>query len=178
MHSMPVGLSLPPSSMSTMNMFTPTSGVSPKAAAASGSGSSSSSSGTGLASTTTGTTFLSLLVDELQNQDPTAPMDSTAMVGQMISLNQLDQLVSINSELTPSTTTSSNAAGAKSAAAVAAASPATSSGNQSSSALIAAKNALLNSSSLSSSMNAASLAASNPNATLDLSSFAKQIGGK
>jgi flagellar basal-body rod modification protein FlgD len=28
------------------------------------------------------------LATELQNQDPTAPVDSTAMVGQMISLNQ------------------------------------------------------------------------------------------
>jgi flagellar basal-body rod modification protein FlgD len=45
-------------------------------------------------------TFLSLLVQELQNQDPTAPMDSTAMVGQMISLNQLDQLASINQTVT------------------------------------------------------------------------------
>jgi flagellar basal-body rod modification protein FlgD len=43
-----------------------------------------------------GTTFLSLLSQELQNQDPTAPVDATAMVGQMISLNQLEQLISIN----------------------------------------------------------------------------------
>jgi flagellar basal-body rod modification protein FlgD len=53
-------------------------------------------------SDTTTSTFLNLLVKELQNQDPTAPVDSTAMVGQMISLNQLDQLISINSALTPS----------------------------------------------------------------------------
>lgn len=45
-------------------------------------------------------TFLTLLVQELQNQDPTAPMDSTQMVGQMISLNQLDQLASINQSVT------------------------------------------------------------------------------
>lgn len=45
-------------------------------------------------------TFLSLLTQELQNQDPTAPMDSTEMVGQMISLNQLDQLASINQVVT------------------------------------------------------------------------------
>lgn len=45
-------------------------------------------------------TFLTLLVQELQNQDPTAPMDSTQMVGQMISLNQLDQLASINQVVT------------------------------------------------------------------------------
>ena len=51
------------------------------------------------------TTFLSLLATELQNQDPTAPVDSTAMVGQMISLNQLDQLISINQTLTGSTGT-------------------------------------------------------------------------
>lgn len=175
MQAMPIGLSLPPSSLSPMNMFTPTSGATPKASS-SGSG-SSSSAGTGLASTTTGTTFLSLLVDELQNQDPSAPMDSTAMVGQMISLNQLDQLVSINSELGTSTT--AKAKNALTAASSLTAAPAVaSSNNQSSSALIAAKNALLNSSSLSSSMNAASLAASNPNATLDLSSFTNQIGGK
>ena len=48
-----------------------------------------------------GTTFLSLLVQEMKNQDPTQPMDPTAMVGQMISLNQLDQLISINQNLTP-----------------------------------------------------------------------------
>src|SRR6201992_2459890 len=52
-------------------------------------------------------TFLNLLATELQNQDPTAPVDSTAMVGQMISLNQLDQLISINQTVTGSTGTGS-----------------------------------------------------------------------
>ena len=47
-----------------------------------------------------GGTFMQLLVQELQNQDPTAPMDSTQMVGQMISLNELDQVASINQLLT------------------------------------------------------------------------------
>lgn len=50
--------------------------------------------------TSLGSTFLQLLTQELQNQDPTAPVDSTAMVGQMISLNQLDQLAGINNTLT------------------------------------------------------------------------------
>jgi flagellar basal-body rod modification protein FlgD len=67
---------------------------------------------TGSGSTTTsdsgvdsiGSTFLSLLSTELQNQDPTAPVDSTAMVGQMISLNQLDQLININQTLAGDTT--------------------------------------------------------------------------
>lgn len=44
-------------------------------------------------------TFLNLLVTELQNQDPTAPVDPTEMVTQMVSLNSLDQLISINSTL-------------------------------------------------------------------------------
>ncbi len=47
-----------------------------------------------------GSTFLSLLTQELKNQDPTAPVDSTQMVGQMISLNELDQTASINQLLT------------------------------------------------------------------------------
>jgi flagellar basal-body rod modification protein FlgD len=42
---------------------------------------------------------MTLLLTELQSQDPTAPMDTTAMVGQMVSLNQLDQLMSIQSIL-------------------------------------------------------------------------------
>ena len=41
-------------------------------------------------------TFLNLLITELKSQDPTAPMDSTQMVGQMVSLNQLDQLIGIH----------------------------------------------------------------------------------
>lgn len=53
--------------------------------------------------------FLNLLTQELQNQDPTAPMDSTAMVGQMISLNQLNELYSINQTLTGSAKSSSAA---------------------------------------------------------------------
>jgi flagellar basal-body rod modification protein FlgD len=65
-----------------------------------------------------GSTFLSLLVQELQNQDPTAPVDPTAMVGQMISLNQLEQLISINQAITgSSTTTSANASRAAGATA-------------------------------------------------------------
>ena len=76
----------------------------------------SANAGTGLQSIES--TFLTLLVQELQNQDPTAPMDSTQMVGQMISLNQLDQLASINQAVTSAlgpgsaiaTGTSSNAA--------------------------------------------------------------------
>jgi len=59
---------------------------------------SSNSSSTGSASSLQNT-FMDLLVTELQNQDPTAPVDPTEMVTQMVSLNSLDQLISINSTL-------------------------------------------------------------------------------
>ena len=75
--------------------------LSPRATAAPTTGTTSSSTADG----GLGTTFLNLLATELQNQDPTAPVDSTAMVGQMISLNQLDQLISINQTVTGSTGT-------------------------------------------------------------------------
>src|SRR5690349_13400552 len=45
-------------------------------------------------------TFISLLVTELKAQDPTQPMDPTQMVAQMFSMNQLQQLISINQTLT------------------------------------------------------------------------------
>lgn len=65
--------------------------VSAKRNTSSSGGASSSSDSSDLQSM-----FLNLLVTELQNQDPTQPVDPTDMVGQMISLNELDQLVSIN----------------------------------------------------------------------------------
>ena len=65
--------------------------ASPNAAAGSSIATSSSSSVDNM-----DTTFLNLLITELKSQDPTAPMDATQMVGQMISLNQLDQLIGIH----------------------------------------------------------------------------------
>jgi flagellar basal-body rod modification protein FlgD len=87
-----------------------------KTAASSGTAKSNATSSpttgstTASSSTSLGSTFLSLLATELQNQDPTAPVDSTAMVGQMISLNQLDQLISINQAITGVTSTSATGA--------------------------------------------------------------------
>lgn len=73
---------------------------------------SSAASGLGNSTTNLSNTFLQLLTQELQNQDPTAPMDSTQMVGQMISLNQLEQLASINGKLPTSTSTDATGAAA------------------------------------------------------------------
>ncbi len=62
-----------------------------------------------------GSTFLTLLTTQLKTQDPLAPMDSTQMVGQMISLNQLDQLIGLRSDfqkaLTPTNSSTTSPAG-------------------------------------------------------------------
>jgi len=85
-----------------------------KANATSSTGTSgSTSSGTSAAGL--GTTFLSLLAQELQNQDPTAPVDPTEMVGQMISLNQLEQLININQVISGASSTGTTASAAQAA---------------------------------------------------------------
>lgn len=43
--------------------------------------------------------FLSLLVTEMQNQDPTADTDPNAYVDQLVQINSLEQLISINQNL-------------------------------------------------------------------------------
>jgi flagellar basal-body rod modification protein FlgD len=43
--------------------------------------------------------FLRLLVAEMKNQDPTAPMDSTQYVAQLAAFSQVEQSVQINSKL-------------------------------------------------------------------------------
>ena len=82
----------------------PSAAANTKTNAASSTGKSSSTSSSSSANSL-GSTFLSLLAQELQNQDPTAPVDPTAMVGQMISLNQLEQLIGINQAINGSSTT-------------------------------------------------------------------------
>ncbi|MGA9566495.1 MAG: flagellar hook capping FlgD N-terminal domain-containing protein [Candidatus Korobacteraceae bacterium] len=89
---------------------------SPTSATATSPGSSTTTSANSSAGDL-GTTFMNLLITELQSQDPTSPMDPTEMVGQMISLNQLDQLMSINqlvqsiANAVPSTTSIRNTNG-------------------------------------------------------------------
>jgi flagellar basal-body rod modification protein FlgD len=62
-------------------------------------GSSSSSSASSADPLASESTFLQLLVTQLQNQDPTQPMDSTAFLGELAQFSQLEQLVSINTDL-------------------------------------------------------------------------------
>ncbi len=57
-------------------------------------------------------TFLTLLVSQLQNQDPLNPTDSTQFVSQLTSFSQLEQLINIDKNTTPATTTSTPTANA------------------------------------------------------------------
>jgi flagellar basal-body rod modification protein FlgD len=41
-------------------------------------------------------TFLQLLVSQIQNQDPLNPTDSQQFIGQLVQFNQLEQLLGIN----------------------------------------------------------------------------------
>jgi len=146
------------------------------ATSSTGSTSTSTSSSGGLTGSSTGTTFLNLLVKELQNQDPDSPVDSTAMVGQMISLNQLDQLISINQVLSNATTTSATTTGAKTQGV--STQPTAGAASMSSVEQMAQRASLMNLSQNPSSMQAAQQAALNPAQTLDLSTLNIPNGGK
>jgi flagellar basal-body rod modification protein FlgD len=50
--------------------------------------------------TITSSDFLTLLVSELKNQDPTQPTDPNAYIQQLVGVNSLQQLISINQGLT------------------------------------------------------------------------------
>lgn len=43
--------------------------------------------------------FLSLLVTQLKNQDPSAPVDNTAMIAQLAQFSSLEQLQQVNTTL-------------------------------------------------------------------------------
>jgi flagellar basal-body rod modification protein FlgD len=70
-----------------------------------GSGSSSGSA------TISANDFLSLLVTEMQNQDPTADTDPNEYINQLVNVNSLEQLIDINQTLSTSSGSSGSAAG-------------------------------------------------------------------
>jgi flagellar basal-body rod modification protein FlgD len=75
-----------------------------------GSTTSSSSSTSSLNSLTSESTFLQLLIAQIQNQDPLNPTDSIQFVGQLVQYSELEQLMGINQgvqTLTGSTSTNS-----------------------------------------------------------------------
>ena len=59
----------------------------------------------------TGADFLTLLVSELKNQDPTQPTDPQAYVQQMVGVNSLEQLIQINQDLGGSASGNSSSQG-------------------------------------------------------------------
>lgn len=69
--------------------------------------SSSSSSGSDVA-TISSNDFLTLLVTEMKNQDPTATTDPNEYINQLVSVNSLEQLISINQTLSSAVGTSSS----------------------------------------------------------------------
>ncbi len=57
-------------------------------------------SAAGGSSNITANDFLTLLVSELKNQDPTQPTDPNQYISQLVGVNSLQQLISINKGLT------------------------------------------------------------------------------
>lgn len=45
--------------------------------------------------------FMTLLVAQLKQQDPSSAQDPTQWIGQLVQFNSLEQLVEINKKLTP-----------------------------------------------------------------------------
>ena len=63
------------------------------------SGSSSSSSASSSSATISANDFLTLLVTEMKNQDPTATTDPNQYINQLVNVNSLQQLIAINQTL-------------------------------------------------------------------------------
>ena len=66
----------------------------------SSSSSTDSSSSSSSTSTITANDFLTLLVAEMKNQDPTQPTDPSQYISQMVDVNSLQQLIGINQGVT------------------------------------------------------------------------------
>jgi flagellar basal-body rod modification protein FlgD len=120
------------------------------ASGTSGSGSTSSTSSSSSSSATiSANDFLTLLVTEMQNQDPTADTDPNEYINQLVQVNSLEQLIDINQNVstalgdstTSTSTTSSDSASAGSGTAGAAVAKPTGKGATGASALSTARQA-------------------------------------
>lgn len=105
------------SAMSAVNPFTSVNPMSDGSDNSSGSASTQSA-------TISANDFLTLLVTEMQNQDPTAQTDPNEYINQLVQVNSLEQLIQINQNLSTAIgTTSSSATGQVSARSTDAANP-------------------------------------------------------
>ncbi len=93
---------------------TATQSLNPTAVRANASSSSTSSSGSSSTAggTITSSDFLTLLVSELKNQDPTQPTDPNAYITQLVGVNSLQQLIQINQAIGTLDTSSGTSTGA------------------------------------------------------------------
>ena len=89
----------------------------PMASSTSGTSGTSSTSSSGDSSDSSATIsandFLTLLVTEMQNQDPTSDTDPNEYIDQLVQVNSLEQLIDINQTLTADSTPSFSGNGAK-----------------------------------------------------------------
>ncbi len=76
--------------------------------AAAGTNPSAASASSANPAVVTANDFLTLLVSELKNQDPTANTDPTAYVNQLVQVNSLQQLIQISQNTNAATTASGN----------------------------------------------------------------------
>jgi flagellar basal-body rod modification protein FlgD len=76
-----------------------TSAVTSAATSASGSGASTSASGAGINLAGNFQTFLTLLTTQLQNQDPTNPLDTNQFTQQLVEFAQVEQQINSNTSL-------------------------------------------------------------------------------
>jgi len=74
-------------------------GAKANAAASGNAASGSSASNSDSDATISANDFLTLLVTEMQNQDPTADVDPNEYIDQLVQINSLEQLISINQNL-------------------------------------------------------------------------------
>jgi flagellar basal-body rod modification protein FlgD len=96
----------------TAKAATPTANATTSSSGTNGTSGSNDSSGG--SATISANDFLTLLVTEMQNQDPTATQDPNEYINQLVEVNSLQQLIGINQTLTTafgSTTTSSGSNG-------------------------------------------------------------------
>src|ERR1700743_3487815 len=91
--------------------MSPVHAMSTPSSSGSSNGASNGSSAADSDASITANDFLTLLVAEMKNQDPTADTDPNAYIDQLVQVNSLQQLIQINQNTTGTTdpTTATNA---------------------------------------------------------------------
>jgi len=90
---------------------TAAAGIGASPMTASTGGTSSTNSASSSSATISANDFLSLLVTEMQNQDPTANTDPNEYINQLVQVNSLEQLIDINQNLSTALGSSGSTSG-------------------------------------------------------------------